>query len=404
MSSHKLALFEQPLFDNSINKETYRTCHPTSKSFENNDEIEFLINQEDALTDFHSGSLFIRGKFIITDQKTDDTCTLTNNFGAYLFDSATYILNGKEIERVRDVGTTSSIRGYAATCKEEQTILSMGGWFKDLKTVETYNSTTNTFTLRIPLTFLFSVFHDHTAAIMGKHVLRFVRYRTDSNCYTSSGASRATIQITDMNLITKVVEPSDEMKLELLKKLERDAGMPIAFHQWETHEIPTLNQTAKDILNIKTSLSLERPRTVIVALQTGRRDNPKTSLTHFDHCELRNIRVWLNNTCYPLEAQNFDFVNKEYTESYLEYTNFLRSCYGGNVVEPYFNYNNFEKHPFFIIDCSKQPESTFQTTVDVKVELESRNHFPAHTRAYCIIIHDKLFVSYPLSKNVEEKH
>ncbi|KAJ8939269.1 hypothetical protein NQ318_015227 [Aromia moschata] len=100
----ELQIFQDPHFDDSIIREEIRTYHPFVKSFANNDEIEIVIYQQDALLLMHDAAILIEGTLDKTANSTG-TVEFTNNCGAYLFDSISYELNGKEIDKVRDPGT-----------------------------------------------------------------------------------------------------------------------------------------------------------------------------------------------------------------------------------------------------------------------------------------------------------
>ena len=85
------------------------------------------------------------------------------------------------------------------------------------------------------------------------------------------------------------------------------------------------------------------------------------------------------------------------------YANFQNSYYGKDA-EPmlkkleYINYV-----PLIVIDCSKQNESLKSAPVDVRLEFEARDNFPAETSAYCLILHDRVVQYNPVSGNVTKQ-
>ncbi|XP_030767153.1 uncharacterized protein LOC115890929 [Sitophilus oryzae] len=403
--SDKLNIFQKAVFDEVVVKEQEHTYYPQTNSFGNNDEIEIIINQQDILVDFSSGYLYLECVFkpINEGEAPRGKCKLTNNVGAYLFESISYELNGKEIDKVRDPGLVTAMRGYLCYTSNEVTALEGAGWCnleKKNSAIATYH-TDNSFTLRIPLSHLFSVFHDYRRVLTGKHKFRLIRARTDDNCYESSGTSTATIEVQKIELKVKHVHPNDKYKLHLLEQMNTDKVIQIPFRQWEFHELPALRSTHKDVWSVKTASNLMRPRYVCIAFQTDRKDNSKASVSEFDHLNLRNIRLWLNSEIYPFENQNFDFKKKRYTEAFQIYCDFQKIFYGRNTSFPLFNYDSFEKFPIFVIDSSKQ-EDIKSSTVDVKLEFEASENFPLNTRCYCIIVHDKIFEYSALTTAVKE--
>lgn len=149
--------------------------------------------------------------------------------------------------------------------------------------------------------------------------------------------------------------------------------------------------------------SLERPRYIILAFQTGRKDKAKSDIALFDNCNLRSLRVWLNSTCFPYDCLRCDFGKDDYTEAYQAYSDFQTSFYNRKTTsEPISNYSAFKNKTLFIIDCSKQEEAVKSSTVDVQVEFESDIIFPPATRAYCLIVHDRIVNYHSLSGLVSE--
>ena len=70
------------------------------------------------------------------------------------------------------------------------------------------------------------------------------------------------------------------------------------------------------------------------------------------------------------------------------YANFQSAYYEKNP-EPLLNKVDFIKYlPLIVIDSSKQYEYLKNAPVDVRLEFESRNNFPAGTSAYSLILLD----------------
>lgn len=397
--SEKLLIFNEPNFDDSISREEYHTYHPQTKSFENSDEIEISINQQDVFLSMNDAALFISGKFIPQPNAEGVTgdCKLTNNAGAFLFESITYLINGKEIDRVRDPGIVATLKGYLCYSPEEIKTLNIAGWINHDELLETLNVTDNKFTFRIPLHFLLGVFHDYTKVIRGKQTIKLVRARTDKNCYRSTGSREAKIELTNVELKVKHIIPNDLLKLQLLDNINNDKPILISFRKWDFHELPALRTTTSDVWTVKTSTALERPRFVIVAFQTDRKDNAKDDATLFDHLKITDMKLYLNSECYPYENLQVDFDSWHYTEIYQMYLDFQRNFLNKTYVEPFLSYAQFKNRPLFVIDCSKQEESIQATTVDIKLEFRSKEPFKDNTKAFCIIIHDSITEYKPLS-------
>jgi hypothetical protein len=153
---------------------------------------------------------------------------------------------------------------------------------------------------------------------------------------------------------------------------------------------------------VKTATQLEKPRYVIFGFQSGRKNVKTANMSYFDQCRIRNVKLYLNSKVYPYGNMNLDFTNNQYSLAYDMYVNFQASYYDKSP-EPAHNRDQFSYFaPLIVIDCSKQNESLKHAPVDVRVEFESSENFPANTSAYCLILHDRIVEYKPISGNVKK--
>jgi len=154
---------------------------------------------------------------------------------------------------------------------------------------------------------------------------------------------------------------------------------------------------------VKTSKQLEKPRSVILAFQTARKDQASKDASNFDHCDISNVKLFLNSQYYPYGNLNLNINQNEYAMLYDMYATFQSAYYGKDTAEPMLNKKDFiSKVPLIVIDCSKQNESLKNAPVDVRLEFESRSNFPANTAVYCLILHDRIVQYNPVSGDVKK--
>nr|XP_023027928.1 uncharacterized protein LOC111515966 [Leptinotarsa decemlineata] len=165
-------IFRKPQNDESIQKVEWRTYYPYVKSFRNNDVIEININQSDAYDALYDSLLFISGK--VERTKGDGHVTFVNNAGGFMFQSATYELNGKELEAVREVGIVSTVRGFLTYTDEDIKHLAISGWTYP-KSFGIIQTTSLTFNILIPIKRFLNIFNDYQSVSYGKHTIRLVR-------------------------------------------------------------------------------------------------------------------------------------------------------------------------------------------------------------------------------------
>ncbi|EZA62848.1 Ubiquitin carboxyl-terminal hydrolase [Ooceraea biroi] len=80
-------------------------------------------------------------------------------------------------------------------------------------------------------------------------------------------------------------------------------------------------------LAVKAATQLEKPRYVIFALQTGRRNIATKDASLFDECDLSNVKLFLNSEFYPYDDNHLDFTKNRYAVLYDMYARFRRAYY-----------------------------------------------------------------------------
>lgn len=404
LSAQVFDIYQKVNHDNSIVGADWRTYLPFVKSFGNNDIIEIGINRPDTWLLMYDAAIVIQG--VVTKTAGAGQVSLVNNAGAFLFDAISYELCGAEIDSVRDPGIVSTIRSYLCYDRASNRELAIAGWNFPQPII--LNSD-GTFNLRIPLRHLLNFFNDYRLAICGKQNIRLIRARNDFNAMKISpaeneaaGVTKASITIENIALKVLHVAPNDVLKIELLQSIKADKPLFLPFRHWELHELPSLIQhSKKHIWNVKTSAAIEVPRYIICCFHSDRKNDVTKDPNHFDHADISNIRLLLNGEFHPQEQWNLDFNQDDYAEAHYHYSKFA-STYLNLIQPPLLGFGEFKTRALFVIDCSYREETFKSSTVDIKLEIESRSGFPKNTRAYCIIIHDTVFNYHPLSEIVRK--
>ena len=114
------------------------------------------------------------------------------------------------------------------------------------------------------------------------------------------------------------------------------------------------------------------------------------------------MKLFLNDQCYPYGNLNLNINRNQYAVLYEMYTNFQTNYYG-KEPQPLLSKREFiDFAPLIVIDCSKQNESLKYGAVDVRLEFEASENFPAQTSAYCLILRDRLVEYKPISGGVKK--
>jgi len=138
-----------------------------------------------------------------------------------------------------------------------------------------------------------------------------------------------------------------------------------------------LPTTTRHVGAVKTSSSLEKPRFVILGFQTNRQNKEDQNASHFDHARIRDVMLYLNSQCYPYANLNLDITNNQFAFLYDMYSHFQSEYYSKEEEPPLFRSEFLNYAPLAIINCSRQNELLKTGTVNVRLEFESYENFPA---------------------------
>lgn len=394
MNFEVLNVNEKALFDTSIVYAEKRTHQPyASSSFGNNDEIRIPIEHQDVYTLPWFSSLYVEGKVIVTDQenkKVDNPgVRFVNNGIILLFDEIRYEIAGNVIDRVRNPGMASVMKGYATYNKNQSVALQNAGWFpKELSTIIDNNS--GSFNAVVPLKLFLGLCEDYKKVVLNvRQELVLIRSNNDVNSIILNDETKK-VKIELNRIFWKMphVSVSDVERLKLIDTLASGRELDIPFRSREFHEYPLLPQTQRHTWPIKTSI--EKPQYIFFGLQTNRKNQISKDYSHFDHCHLSNIKVYLNDEMYPYDNLNLNFDNNQYAILYEMFTEFQQS-FLDKASEPMFTPEEFKTiAPIVIIDCTKQNEALKRSPVTIRVEFETSQIIPDKTTAYCLILHDRI--------------
>ena len=171
---------------------------------------------------------------------------------------------------------------------------------------------------------------------------------------------------------------------------------------WELFEYPLLPNTNKHVWTVKTSNQLEKPRFVILGFQNKKKHIKTVNASRFDHCEITNVKLFLNSQSYPYNNLNLDISKNRFAVLYDMYANFQKTYYGRDS-QPLLTKSDFiNSEPILVIDCSRQNESLKNAPVDVRLEFETKKDIPANTSAYCMILHDRIVQYSPISGGIRK--
>lgn len=398
-----LDVTQKVVVDNTIADVQYHSYQAyIASKFNHNDEIRIPIQELDTYTLPCESYLYIEGKLTKHDGTPTTTIKFINNAIAYLFREIRYELNGVTIDLVRNVGLTSTLKGYLSYNSNESVKLQNAGWFPktDCLKVDVHGN----FNVCLPLKMIMGFFEDYRKIILNmKQELVIIRSNNDIDAVVAENDTENP-KIDFEKIIWKIPHISVGLseQLSLTKLMSRNIDILLPFRSWELVEYPTLNQTKSHTWPVKTTTKLETPRHVIFALQTDRKGKLVKNMSEFDACDLYNIKLFLNSERYPYSDLYLNFSQNKFASLYEMFADFRKSYYGVSN-EPLFSPSEYaSKAPITHIDCSRQKDSINTASVVMRIEFETGTNIPRDTSAYCLILHDRLFSYNPLTKIVKQ--
>ena len=398
--SNILNIRKTAVADDRITRKQFHNYAPYTTTFNNSDEIRITIQQQDLYVLPHESYLYVEFSVARKGTNAGELPKFVNNYGAFLFEELRYELNGFEIDRCKHAGISSCLKGYATFSRHQHADTSHTTW--NLKAEQPAAQLTTNYSFCLPLKYLFGFCEDYKRILMNcKHELIIIRGRTDMPCFIGNTEDIAEFYIKKIHWRVPHIQVNEESKLKLLKLVENKHPIELAFRSWELYEFPGLPQSDKHIWQVKTTNTLNKPRYIIVTLQIDR-SKITADMSGFDHCNMRDIKVYLNSESFPYDEWQLNFESDSYVEAYHAYANFVNDYYGEPIAcrTPFLTYSEFKNRPIFVFDCSRQNESLKTSMIDCRVEFKSTKNIPANTTAYCLIVHDNLITYNPYTSIV----
>ncbi|XP_015116446.1 uncharacterized protein LOC107040742 [Diachasma alloeum] len=370
------------IFDESIAHYEIHAHQPFgSTTFNNNDEIRIAVQHQDLCLLPSKSALHVHGRLTKTDGGAVTHTRLVNCAILHLFEEIRYELNAVVIDRNKNIGITTLMKNYVSQTPGQAALLENAGWI--LKDDErTILDASGYFDISIPLIMLLGFPENYARIIVNaKHELILTRGNTDVNAVVQAPVGEAAaesfrLSLTKVEWMIPYIRVADSKKISLLNYISKDAPIPISFRAWESYEYPLLLATSKHVWVVKCSTQLEKPRYVIMGFQTNRKNQANKNASRFDHCNIRDVKLFLNSQSYPYGNLNLDFDHNQYALLYDMYTSF-QSSYYGKETEPLLSKTDFLTYaPLIVIDCSKQNEYLKSGPVDIRLEFESDHNFP----------------------------
>ncbi|XP_065645726.1 uncharacterized protein LOC136076180 [Hydra vulgaris] len=166
-----------------------------------------------------------------------------------------------------------------------------------------------TFLFCVPLRHIFGFCDDYDKVIYGlKHTITLVRDSDDNAIFKLADVAAGKVNPNKISLFMPHVQPADAERFKLYKQIESKVTLSVSFRrrQCKTISVPQAT-TFPWRLSVKTSP--ENPRYIIFGFQTSKSGDQNANPSIFDHCDLKNMYIMLNQDRYPAVDYNLSLPN-----------------------------------------------------------------------------------------------
>src|SRR5688572_24782872 len=423
MQSDILNITETASVDEGIEKYQWHYYDPVSGANLNSaGEIRINIEQQDLYCHPAESYLLIEGRLTKTDgtaYDNADAVSITNNGLMYLFSQIGYSLSNQDMETIYHPGQATTMLGLlkypndfalaqglnqlwakdtTATAVIAGNAANKGFTIRQAYLIQKPN-TKGTFSFIVPLSHIFGFCEDYDKIVYGlKHTLTLVRKSDDDAIFrvrlgndADRAAAAGKVDVGKIAWYMPHVTPSDMEKMALYKTIESKAAIAVAYRarQCDTITVPQ-STTFSWRLSVKTAP--EKPRWLVVGFQTHKDGDQERNPSIFDHCNLKNMYVMLNQDRYPAVDYDLSFPDQKFSRAYRAAATFSEKFYGMDQLITQSNITPADYkdlYPLMVFDISKQSERLKSSVVDIQIKFSFNAAPPAGTQAYAVIISDK---------------
>ena len=189
------------------------------------------------------------------------------------------------------------------------------------------------------------------------------------------------------------VIPSDAEKFSIYKTIESKVKLPVAYRTRQC-DILSVPESISFTWQLSAKTAPEKPRVIIVDFQTAKDGDQTKNSSTIDHVNLKNAYITLNSDRYPAVDYNLSFTNQKFSRVYGDTALFGVKFFGMDelITQSNIILSDYKTlYHLFTFDVSKQKEKLKSSVVDIQIKANFTENVSANTRAFALVISDKMF-------------
>ena len=133
---------------------------------------------------------------------------------------------------------------------------------------------------------IFGFTDDYKKVTYGMRYTLQVIHKDDNDAlFRTADAGAGRVTLSKLAWIVPIVQSNDVLKVNLRRSIAANNTIPVGFWRRQC-ETSTLPQARSTVWRLGVSSAPEKPRRVLVGLQTGKNGNQQRNAAIFDHCNL----------------------------------------------------------------------------------------------------------------------
>ena len=386
------------LLDHSYNKIDTLEVSPTTSSADslnNSGTLLFQVQHSPNPLDICNSWLYFKIKITGCDEATT-IITLEHNWFLHLFDQISIKLGSSDIENIENPGDVSSLLQFVMTDSDyKKQYGELSGWIPDVgkgdETNDGYKKrqelymTTKTFEGMYPLKNIFGFFQLYDRIIqLIPFELRMERNENYKKIFYGTAVTAGKIpkiQFETLKLYIPSITCNDLLNTSIMKRLNSPTPVRVDYLE---RIYAGIDMPEGSRYSWKPTILGSRPRYILIGFKdpdvSYTKNNSKFIQAIGDN-QIKELRVQLNSTYYPINYMKFNAKNNEQAAPYFSYVNVCKA-FGVDPQLSLVDYKNL--YSVFAVDLSAQDEFLSRNGVSVTIEIEKDTAFKA--KVVCVIL------------------
>ena len=188
------------------------------------------------------------------------------------------------------------------------------------------------------------------------------------------------------------VIPADAEKFSIYKTIGSKVKLPVTYRTTQS-DMLSVPKTTSFTWRLSVKTAPEKPIFIIVAFKTAKDGDQTKNPSTFNHVNLKNAYVTLNSDQYPPVDYNLSLANQKFSRVYDDAAFFGFKSFGMDELITKSNITPSDYKTLYLLftsDFSKQKEKLKSSVVDTEIETNFTENVPANTRAFALVISDKM--------------